>query len=420
MSEIITIAIGQCGIQMAQKFWELISHEHGISDCTYMGTHEFQRERLNVFYRQASAGYIPRAIFVDLDASTGDRLRASLFYTTSGLNYENLIVGTQGTNRNWAKGHYTDGAELIDRVLHTVRKEAAKADDPSFLIFHALGGGTGGGFGGLLINRLRETFEDSIIATVSVFPSSLESNHSHEPYNPVLSMQSLIENADLTFCIDNQALYNICVRLLGLRNPTNADLNHLIARAVSSMTAPLRFSGSNNNLSTLRQMVNSLVPYSRLHFLTPALTPLLNSASHSLTVAQLNGDMFDTTKYLVDVKLDDNQYLSAAALYRGQLSLSEIEQQLPKTVDISRVGVFASPLPDTKTSALLLANTTAILSLFGRILHQFSTLFSRMAYLHLYMGEGMDQMEFTEAESNLSDLIGEYRDYGQTIDEVEA
>ena len=33
------------------------------------------------------------------------------------------------------------------------------------------------------------------------------------------------------------------------------------------------------------------------------------------------------------------------------------------------------------------------------------------AFLHWYTGEGMDEMEFTEAESNMNDLISEYQQY---------
>ena len=35
-------------------------------------------------------------------------------------------------------------------------------------------------------------------------------------------------------------------------------------------------------------------------------------------------------------------------------------------------------------------------------------MFRRKAFLHWYTGEGMDEMEFTEAESNMNDLISEY------------
>lgn len=38
-------------------------------------------------------------------------------------------------------------------------------------------------------------------------------------------------------------------------------------------------------------------------------------------------------------------------------------------------------------------------------------MFRRKAFLHWYTGEGMDEMEFTEAESNMNDLISEYQQY---------
>ena len=33
------------------------------------------------------------------------------------------------------------------------------------------------------------------------------------------------------------------------------------------------------------------------------------------------------------------------------------------------------------------------------------------AFLHWYTAEGMDEMEFTEAESNMNDLVSEYQQY---------
>ena len=43
----------------------------------------------------------------------------------------------------WTKGHYTEGAELIDSVLDVVRKEAEGCDCmQGFQLCHSLGGGT--------------------------------------------------------------------------------------------------------------------------------------------------------------------------------------------------------------------------------------------------------------------------------------
>merc|ERR1712072_733022 len=37
---------------------------------------------------------------------------------------DNFVFGQTGAGNNWAKGHYTEGAELIDSVLDVVRKDA--------------------------------------------------------------------------------------------------------------------------------------------------------------------------------------------------------------------------------------------------------------------------------------------------------
>jgi tubulin beta len=50
-----------------------------------------------------------------------------------------------------------------------------------------------------------------------------------EPYNATLSVHQLVENTDETFCIDNEALYDICFRTLKLTAPTYGDLNHLVS-----------------------------------------------------------------------------------------------------------------------------------------------------------------------------------------------
>ena len=45
-------------------------------------------------------------------------------------------------------------------------------------------------------------------------------------------------------------------------------------------------------------------------------------------------------------------------------------------------------------------------------------MFRRRAFLHWYTAEGMDEMEFTEAESNMNDLVSEYQQYQDaTVDD---
>lgn len=73
---------------------------------------------------------------------------------------------------NWAKGHYTEGAELVDNVLDVIRKESEGCDClQGFQLAHSLGGGTGSGMGTLLISKIREEYPDRIMNTFSVVPS---------------------------------------------------------------------------------------------------------------------------------------------------------------------------------------------------------------------------------------------------------
>ena len=118
---------------------------------------------------------------------------------------DNFVFGQSGAGNNWAKGHYTEGAELVDQVLDVVRREAEGCDClQGFQITHSLGGGTGAGMGTLLISKIREEFPDRMMATFSVVPSPKVSDTVVEPYNATLSVHQLVENSDETFCIDNE------------------------------------------------------------------------------------------------------------------------------------------------------------------------------------------------------------------------
>jgi len=62
--------------------------------------------------------------------------------------------------------------------------------------------------------RIREEYPDRIMNTYSVVPSPKVSDTVVEPYNATLSVHQLVENTDETYCIDNEALYDICFRTL--------------------------------------------------------------------------------------------------------------------------------------------------------------------------------------------------------------
>uniref|UniRef100_A0A094ZJ15 Tubulin beta chain n=1 Tax=Schistosoma haematobium TaxID=6185 RepID=A0A094ZJ15_SCHHA len=304
---------------------------------------------------------------------------------------DNFVFGQSGAGNNWAKGHYTEGAELVDSILDVVRKEAGSCDClQGFQLTHSLGGGTGSGMGTLLISKIREEYPDRIINTFSIVPSpKVVSDAVVEPYNATLSVHQLVENTDETFCIDNEALYDICFRTLKLTNPTYGDLNHLVSATMSGVTYP------------------------------------------SLTGPELTQQMFDAKNMMAACDPRHGRYLTVAAIFRGRMSMKEVDEQM-LNVQNKNSSYFVEWIPNNvktavcdipprglKMSVTFIDNSTAIQELFKRVSEQFTAMFRRKAFLHWYTSEGMDEMEFTEAESNMNDLVGEYQQCQDATDNDE-
>lgn len=125
------------------------------------------------------------------------------------------------------------------RILYSFKvflNEFVLLNIKGFQFVHSTGGGTGSGMGTLLISKIREEYPDRIMMNFSIMPSPKVSDTVVEPYNATLSVNQLVENADEVFCIDNEALYDICFRTLKLATPTYGDLNHLVSATMSGVT----------------------------------------------------------------------------------------------------------------------------------------------------------------------------------------
>eukprot|EP00466_Bigelowiella_natans_P013897 jgi/Bigna1/92669/estExt_fgenesh1_pm.C_500004 len=413
MREIVHIQAGQCGNQIGSKFWEVICSEHGVDHKgAYQGEEDNQLERINVYFNEASGGrYVPRAVLMDLEPGTMDSVRAG---KNGGLfKPDNFVFGQSGAGNNWAKGHYTEGAELIDSVLDIVRKEAESTDClQGFQLTHSLGGGTGSGMGTLLISKIREEYPDRMMCTFSVFPSPKVSDTVVEPYNAVLSFHQLLENSDMCFGLDNEALYDICFRTLKLAQPTYGDLNHLISAAMSGVTCCLRFPGQLN--ADLRKLAVNLIPFPRLHFFITGFAPLtsrLNQGYTQVNVSELTQQMFDAKNMMCASDPRNGRYLTAAAMFRGKIPTRDVDEHMVNVLNKNspyfvewipnniKSAVCNIPPVGMKMSTTFIGNSTCIQEMFKRVAEQFSLMFR------------MDEMEFTEAESNMNDLVSEYQQY---------
>ncbi|KAM7262932.1 hypothetical protein ACFE04_000615 [Oxalis oulophora] len=166
----------------------------------------------------------------------------------------------------------------------------------------------------LNVVKIREEYPDRMMLTFSVFPSPKVSDTVVEPYNATLSVYQLVENADECMVLDNEALYDICLRTLKLSNPS--------------------------------------------------------------------------------CKL----------------------KWIPNNVKSSVCDI---PPKGLTMASTFIGNSTSIQEMFRRVSEQFTSMFRRKAFLHWYTGEGMDEMEFTEAESNMNDLVAEYQQYQEATGDDE-
>jgi tubulin alpha len=239
--------------------------EHGIDRDGSMPDGKANDDSFTTFFSETAAGkHVPRAIYCDLEPSVCDEVRSGAYKQL--YHPEQIINGKEDAANNYARGHYTTGKEIVDIVLDRIRKLADNCTGlQGFLVFHATGGGTGSGLGSLLLERLSVDYGRKSKLSFAVSPSPQVSTAVVEPYNSVLSTHALLEHTDCTFCLDNEALYDVCRRNLNIERPTYTNLNRLIAQVISSLTASLRFDGALN--VDVTEFQTNLVPYPRIHFM---------------------------------------------------------------------------------------------------------------------------------------------------------
>jgi tubulin alpha len=157
MREIISLHIGQAGVQVANACWELYCLEHGILPSGELSAEKKANpgnDSLSTFFSETSNGkHVPRAVFLDLEPSVIDEVRSGTYRDL--YHPEQLITGKEDAANNYARGHYTVGKEIVDTALDRIRKLADNCSGlQGFLVFSSVGGGTGSGLGSLLLERL--------------------------------------------------------------------------------------------------------------------------------------------------------------------------------------------------------------------------------------------------------------------------
>jgi tubulin alpha len=445
--EVCHIHVGQAGIQLGNSAWELYLIEHGLKpdgrpDPEMAAAADVAADgSFDTFFSETASGkYVPRSIFVDLDPSPVDEIRTGTYRQL--FHPELLISGKEDAASNYARGHYTIGKELLENVLDRVRRVADNCSSlQGFLVFHSFGGGTGSGFGALLLESLSADFGKKSKLEFAVYPAPRVSTAVVEPYNAVLSTHSTIENSDCTFLVDNEAVYDICRRNLDIPRPSYEHLNRLVAQVVSSITSSLRFDGALN--VDLGEFQTNLVPYPRIHYPLISYAPVISaskSTHESFKVADLTFQCFEPNNQMVVCDPRNGKYMAVALLYRGDVvprdctsAIATIKAKATfNPVDWCptgfKIGInYQKPMrvPDSELAPIdrsvsMLSNTTAIAEAWSRIDHKFDLMYAKRAFVHWYVGEGMEEGEFFEAREDLAALEKDYEEVAtDTVPEAE-
>ena len=444
MREVISLHVGQAGVQIGNSCWELYCIEHGIQPDGIMAeedkTVSGREQSFSTFFSSTGSGkFVPRAVFIDLEPSVVDEVRTGKYRQL--FHPEQLVTGKEDAANNFARGHFTVGREMIDKVVDKVGKLTEQCNSlQGFFIFRSFGGGTGSGFASLLLERLSVEYGKKSKLEFTIYPAPQVATAVVEPYNAVLTSHTSLEHSDCAFMMDNEAIYDICRKNLDVERPSYTNLNRLISQVVSSVTSSLRFEGSLN--VDLTEFQTNLVPYPRIHFPLVTYAPIVSTekANHEqFTVAELTTACFDPANQMVKCDPRTGKYMACCLLYRGDVvpqdvtkSISNIKtKRTIQFVDWSptgfKVGINHQPpcavpgadLAPVKRSVCMLSNTTAIAEAWARLNHKFDLMHAKRAFIHWYVGEGMEEGEFQEAREDMAALERDYEEVGKDSNDLE-
>ncbi|XP_044733118.1 tubulin alpha chain-like [Chrysoperla carnea] len=431
--EILSIHVGQAGLQIGLACWELFCLEHGIKPDGQQGPiRKLFSQNSFPFFEETGAGqYVPRALLIDLEPSVIEEIQMGHTRRLFSKKHA-LAIGKEDAASNFARGRFTVGHAAMNVIKNNIRKMLEVYENcQAFIIYNSCNGGTGSGLMTLILDYLYSEFCKKTRIAFEINPSEHLSSIMVEPYNALLTTHHTMDCLDCCIMMDNEALYNICQRKLYITNARYQNINRLIAQAVSAITASIRFEGLLK--IKLDEFQTNLVPFPRLHFPAISYSPLMTWEKYPYDrnrLDELTLQCFDRRHQFIQHKPWKGKFMACCLLYRGDCTIPDINNtvnRLKVTRNIHfanwcqmgfKVGYNCSPphciesgdLAHITKSCCAVSNTTSISSVWKNIQKNFDKMFERRAFLHWYFAEGMEYYNFLDARENMSYLLLDYEE----------
>ncbi|CAH1398467.1 unnamed protein product [Nezara viridula] len=199
---------------------------------------------------------------------------------------------------------------------------------------------------------------------------------------------------------------------------------------VAGVTSPIRFIG--NLRMELLDFQTNLIPYPRIHFPLVSLAPIIppsRTAYEPLSTSELIKSAFMPDHQMIKIDPRSGSYIACSLFLRGDVPPNDVNSALGqiksmkdvKFVEYSpssfKVGHSYQPmifvpggdLASSPRSIVMASNHSAIGTAWSRLNSKFDRMFSKRAFVHHYVGEGMEEIEFHEAQSDLKQLEEDYK-----------
>lgn len=445
---LVVVQIGQCGNQIGQQLFEVVSMDgQSGRNENYWNT---SQER---FFSSSNDGVpVARAVLVDMEPKVISHT-VSKAASSGRWRYgaQSAFCQKQGSGNNWANGFCVHGPQHEEAVMDLVQQEAEKCERLSgFVTMMSLAGGTGSGLGTFVTQCLRDRYPHSLIMNQLTWPYGT-GEIIVQNYNTMLTLSHLYQSSDALLIQENDIIHKICLQLMNIKQISLADINKVIAHQLASVLQPAytRNHGTEYGSNPLGDLLESLVTHPEYKLLGLMNIPQMSDTSlqfstfawpgllkHLRQMLMANTKMEAGIDWRVKPPLSGlqpaanvsqnkalhfNTSLANLLILRGK-DVQEADAGLLKEQALytswmpvdSAFNIWRTPTSFNKyeKSATLVSNSQCLLKPLDSAVKKAWDMFASRAYVHQYTKHGISEEEFLDSFTTMEQVIASYSNLG--------